>query len=141
MSYMIMLLLCAIMNGAVFYNLFSLLSYHCTAILIIEIILFLFVFNVIPVFMGVYMKKTNKSLLKGRVLPKLSFGIVVMTSIINIVLRIITIEQISLRTRTMSAIVSDRSIAVILTIVNCLFPIITAAGSYIITYIIYECKK
>ncbi|MCR5608798.1 MAG: hypothetical protein K6G26_07010, partial [Lachnospiraceae bacterium] len=48
----IIMLLCATMDGAVFYSLFSLLSFDSPFILMVELAAFLFAFDVVPIYMG-----------------------------------------------------------------------------------------
>ncbi|MCD8049765.1 MAG: DUF4299 domain-containing protein [Clostridia bacterium] len=146
--YLIMLL-CAVVDASVFINLFESISYENPFMLAIEVAGFLFAFDVVPIYIGIQLRRLQQHLCKERFILWLAFGVCAIAFLMNFTLRTATIDKISpdLSSEstsyfgTVAETSGDGSISstgVALTIFGIGLPMLTSVGSFFISFPIYN---
>mgnify|MGYP006991521788 CR=1 FL=1 len=120
--YLIMLF-CAIIDLSVFYGFFQKISYDSDTLQIIQTGAMLFAFDVIPIYLGIHLKKLRCNMEKKSFMIWLGVGVCLLGVILNIVLRIITVDL---------TIPDDgeKSMALAMEVFGIIGPVITSAGSF-----------
>lgn len=145
----ILMFLCATIDGAVFYSLFSMISYDSPANLVLQMAGFLFSFDVIPIFLGIYLKRYRQGLNRTRFLLWLALSICIFAVAMNVVLRICNMDLVSpdsslLGTSLFGPVAETTrdagydSATISLTIFGIGMPILTSGGSFFISYLTYN---
>lgn len=140
---------CATVDGVVFYSLFSRISYDSPMMLGVEIAGFLFGFDIIPVFLGIQYKRLRQGITKDKFVLIMALIACGLAFAMNIVLRILTINQtsassISIATSYMGRMSQETAesgidaTTIALTIFGMCIPVVTSVGSCLISYITYN---
>lgn len=143
---------CAVVDTSVFISLFKLISYDSKFMLGIQVAGFVFAFDVVPIYLGIHLKRIKQGLSKERFIFALALAVCVLACALNIVLRITTIDQISpdmssMTTSYYGTIVENSSsnkidsTAVSISIFGMVIPFLTSIGSFYISYITYHPLK
>lgn len=146
--YLIMVL-CAISDGVIFYGLFCRLSYESPVMLGVEISGFVFGYDVIPIFIGIQYKRLRQGITKDRFVLVMALVVCGLAFAMNIALRLMTIDLISPSTAgvatsymgTVTQETADSGIdvtAIALTIFGMGIPVVTSLGSCLISFITYN---
>ena len=144
----VIMVLCLITDCSIFLSLFKLLSYDNPFMIIIQCFGFAFAFDVIPIFLGIQLRRVKQGLSKDKFIMWLALTVCVLACVMNAVLQIGTIE---LRSPDVSTGVSyfgtaidtnttqevDSS-AVFLTLVSIAIPVFTSVGSFYVSYVTYN---
>ena len=154
--YLIMLF-CAAVDTSVFYNLFKMISYDSPFMIGIEIAGFLFAFDVVPLYIGIQLRRLKQRISKDKFILWLALVVCVLACFMNVALRLTTIEQMSPDPSSMSpdyfgtipeetadtsgdpATIDPSTIA--LTIFGIGLPILTSIGSFFISFLTYNPLK
>lgn len=147
----IIMFICATVDAITFYSLFSRISYDNPVALVIQIIGFLFGFDVVPIFLGIHYRRLKQGLTKDKIIVFLGLTVFCLVIATNIALRITTIDMMSpssvstptsfiSSTSKVSASNSgsDFAVAISLTIFGMIIPIVTSLGSFFISYMTYN---
>ena len=146
--YLIMVF-CATVDGVVFYSLFSRISYDSPMMLAVQIAGFLFGFDIIPIFVGIQYKRLRQGITKDRFVLVMALVACGLAFAMNIVLRILTIDQtspssLSTVTSYMGTVTQETvesgidATTIALTIFGMCIPVVTSLGSCLISYITYN---
>ena len=149
--YMIMLF-CAVVDGSVFISLFKMISYDSLFMLGIEVAGFLFAFDVVPLYIGIQLRRLKQGISKDWFILWMSFVVCVLACVMNAALRLTTIELMSpdlssastsyFGTVTTEAVDSGIDpTAIALTIFGIGLPMLTSIGSFFISYLTYNPLK
>lgn len=144
----VIMVLCLITDCSIFLSLFKLLSYDNPFMIIIQCFGFAFAFDVIPIFLGIQLRRMKQGLSKDKFIMWLALTVCVLACVMNAVLQIGTIE---LRSPDVSTGVSyfgtaidtntpqevDSS-AVFLTLASIAIPVFTSVGSFYVSYVTYS---
>jgi len=147
-SYLIMIL-CATVDGVVFYSQFSRLSYDSPMMLGVQIAGFLFGFDVVPIFIGIQYKRLRQGITKDRFVLVMALVVCALAFSMNIALRIMTMDMISSSTvSTVTSYIGTATqkttesgidaTAIALTIFGIGIPVVTSLGSCLISFITYN---
>lgn len=143
---------CAVIDASVFISLFKMLSYDSPFMLGIEVAGFLFAFDVVPLYLGIQLRRMKQGLNKDRFIMWLALVVCITAFVMNIALRITTIEQMSpdlsaITTNYFGTVTQDTSstgidpTAIALTIFGIGLPMLTSVGSFFISYLTYNPLK
>ena len=149
--YLIMVF-CAIVDASVFLSLFKMISYDSPFMLGVQVAGCLFAFDVVPVYFGIQLRRIKQGLSKDKFIMWLALTVCVLACAMNVVLRLMTMEQMSpdLSSATTSYFgtmiqdnqTSDVDVTTIaLTIFGIVLPILTSVGSMFISYLTYNPLK
>lgn len=149
--YMIMAF-CAVVDASVFISLFKMLSYDSPFMLGIEVAGFLFAFDVVPLYLGIQLRRIKQGLSKDRFIMWFALAVCITAFLMNVVLRIITIDKMSPDlssniTNYFGTVIQDTldagvgSTAIALTIFGTGLPMLTSVGSFFISYLTYNPLK
>lgn len=149
--YMIMAF-CAVVDASVFISLFKMISYDSPFMLGIEVAGFLFAFDVVPLYLGIQLRRIKQGLNKDRFIMWLALAVCITAFLMNVVLRIITIDKMSPDlssniTNYFGTVTQDTldagvgSTAIALTIFGTGLPMLTSVGSFFISYLTYNPLK
>lgn len=143
---------CAIVDASVFISLFKMISYDSPFMLSVQVAGCLFAFDVVPLYLGIQLRRIKQGLSKDRFLIWLALVVCVLACVMNVVLRLMTMEQMSpdlssattsyFGTVTQESQTSDvDATAIALTIFGIILPILTSVGSFFISYLTYNPLK
>ena len=149
--YLIMVL-CGTIDAACFINLFKMISYDSPFLLGIQVAGFLFAFDVVPLYLGIQFRRIKQGLSKDKFIMWLAFIVCVMACVLNIVLRLMTMDQMApdlsstttsfIGTATQEAQASESTgvdpTALGLALVGIVIPFVTSLGSFFISYLTYN---
>lgn len=149
--YLIMVF-CAVVDASVFISLFKMISYDSAFMLGVQVAGCLFAFDVVPLYLGIQLRRIKQGLSKDRFIMWLAVIVCVLACAMNIVLRLMTMEQMSpdLSSATTSYFgtvaqenqtASIDTTAIALTIFGIVLPVLTSAGSFFISYLTYNPLK
>jgi hypothetical protein len=143
----IVMALCAAVDLVVFYNLFSAISYDSPLLLAVQIAGFLFGFDVVPVFMGIELKRIRQGISKDRFILWLALTVCAIAVALNVLLRLLTIDELSADTISTSYIATAQqaaqsssidATAIALTVFGIFIPLVTSLGSFFVSYVTYH---
>ena len=143
---------CAIVDATVFINLFKQISYDSPFMIGIEVAGFLFGFDVVPIYLGIYIRRLNQGLAKGKMILWCALIACGVSIVLNVFLRITTIDSLSPDMSVNNAIFLNSSAvsepasgadgtAVALTVFGIGLPLITSLGSFFVSYLTYDPLK
>lgn len=143
---------CAIVDASVFISLFKMISYDSPFMLGVQVAGCLFAFDVIPLYLGIQLRRIKQGLSKDRFIMWLALVVCVLACAMNVVLRLMTMEQMSpdMSSATTSyfgtvaqesQITSIDATAVALTVFGIILPVLTSVGSFFISYLTYNPLK
>ena len=146
---------CAVVDASVFVSLFKMISYDSLPMLIVEVAGFLFAFDVVPLYIGIQLRRLKQELSKDRFILWLALIVCVVACAMNIALRVMTIEIMSPDNASApisyfgmdvseTAEAADQDVdpaAVALTIFGIGLPMLTSLGSFFISYLTYNPLK
>ena len=149
--YLIMLF-CAAVDATVFINLFKLISYDSPIMLGVEVAGFVFAFDAVPLYLGIQLRRLKQGVSKDRFIVWIAIGVCVLACILNIFLRVSTIELMSPDTASASTsyfgTVAEQTssteadpAAIALTVFGICLPVLTSCGSFFISYLTYNPLK
>lgn len=149
--YLIMVF-CAIVDASVFISLFKMISYDSPFMLGVQVAGCLFAFDVVPLYLGIQLRRIKQGISKDRFIMWLALVVCVLACVMNVVLRLMTVEQMSpdLSSATTSYFgtvaqesqtTSIDATAVALTIFGIILPVLTSVGSFFISYLTYNPLK
>lgn len=139
----IIMVFCAIVDATVFLNLFKLISYDSPFMLGVQVSGFLFGFDVVPIYIGIYLKRLKQGLVKDKTILWCALAAFGISLIMNIFLRISTINELSPAVTTLDVNTSNSvgSTAIALTVFGIGLPFITSLGSFFVSYLTYNPLK
>lgn len=143
---------CAIVDASVFISLFKMISYDSPFMLGVQVAGCLFAFDVVPLYLGIQLRRIKQGLSKDRFIMWLALVVCGLACVMNVVLRLMTVEQMSpdLSSATTSYFgtvaqesqtTSIDATAVALTIFGIILPVLTSVGSFFISYLTYNPLK
>lgn len=151
--YLIMFL-CGTVDAAVFIGLFKLISYDSPFMLGIQVAGFLFAFDVVPIYIGIQLRRLKQGITKEKFILWLALAVCVIAFGMNTILNITTMEE---RTPDLSDTSTSyfgevegeaeqeaqedeeiSPIAISLTIFSIGLPALTSMGSFFISYLTYN---
>lgn len=143
---------CAIVDASVFISLFKMISYDSPFMLGVQVAGCLFAFDVVPLYLGIQLIRIKQGLSKDRFIMWLALVVCVLACVMNVVLRLMTMEQMSpdLSSATTSYFgtvaqesqtTSIDATAVALTVFGIILPVLTSVGSFFISYLTYNPLK
>ena len=149
--YLIMLF-CAVVDATVFINLFKLISYDSPVMLGVEVAGFLFAFDAVPLYLGIQLRRLKQGISKDRFIVWIAIGVCVLACILNVFLRISTIDLMSPDSASAStsyfgtvaeqtASTETDPAAIALTVFGICLPVLTSCGSFFISYLTYNPLK
>lgn len=149
--YLIMLF-CAVVDATVFINLFKLISYDSPVMLGVEVAGFLFAFDAVPLYLGIQLRRLKQGISKDRFIVWIAIGVCLLACILNVFLRISTIDLMSPGSTSAStsyfgtvaeqtASTETDPAAIALTVFGICLPILTSCGSFFISYLTYNPLK
>lgn len=139
----LVLFFCAAVDGAVFFSLFSAISYDRPLMLVIQVAGFLFGFDVIPIYIGIHLRRLRQRLSADWFILWLALAACIVVCGMNTFLRIATISQLmpvrfSFLGGSASVSSADASTAEALTVFGIGIPLVTSIGSFFISYLTYN---
>ena len=149
--YLIMLL-CGTVDAACFISLFQLISYDSPFLLACQVLGFLFAFDVVPLYLGIQFRRVRQGISPDRFIMWLALAVCVMACALNIVLRLMTMDQMApdlssaatsfvgttaAEPQEVQAAGTDSS-ALGLALVGIVIPFLTSLGSFFISYLTYD---
>lgn len=144
----LILAFCATVDGAVFYSLFSAISYDSPLILMVQIAGFLFGFDVVPIYIGIHLRRLRQRMSRDWFILWLALASSVLVAGMNLVLRLTTMDQLSGSSVMAASFVGgfavshqDRSMIAGLTVFGIGIPLVTSIGSFFISYMTYDPMK
>lgn len=148
----IIMVFCAVADASVFISLFKMISYDSPFMLCIEVGGCLWAFDVVPLYGGIQLRRIKQGLSKDRFLFWLALVVFAVACVMNIILRIMTIDMMAsdLSSASISyfGTVSEESrstgvdpSAIALTIFGTVLPLLTSAGSFLVSYLTYNPLK
>lgn len=149
--YLIMIF-CAVVDAPVFINLFRLISYDSPFMIGVEVSGFLFAFDVVPIYLGIQLRRLKQGISKDRFIIWIALGVCAVAFVLNIFLRISTINLMSPDTASASTsyfgTVAEQATstetdptAIALTVFGICLPVLTSCGSFFISYLTYNPLK
>lgn len=143
---------CAIVDASVFISLFKMISYDSPFMLGVQVSGCLFAFDVVPLYLGIQLRRVKQGLSKDRFIMCMALVVCVLACAMNVVLRLMTIEQMSpdlssAATSYFGTVAQDNqtsgvdATAVALTIFGIVLPVLTSVGSFFISYLTYNPLK
>lgn len=138
--YLIMLF-CTVVDATVFINLFKLISYDSPVMLGVEVAGFLFAFDAVPLYLGIQLRRLKQGISKDRFIVWIAIGVCVLACILNVFLRISTIDLMSPDSASAStsyfgtvaeqtASTETDPAAIALTVFGICLPVLTSCGSF-----------
>lgn len=144
----LILVFCAAVDGAVFYSLFSAISYDSPMLLMVQIAGFLFGFDVVPIYIGIHLRRLRQRLSRDWFILWLALGACALVVGMNVVLRLTTMEKMApvspLQTSFLGALPTagrDTGTIAGLTVFGIGIPLVTSVGSFFISYMTYDPMK
>lgn len=141
----LILAFCASVDGAVFYSLFSAISYDRPLMLMVQIAGFLFGFDVVPIYIGIHLRRLRQGLSRDAFILWLALAACVTVCAMNIVLRAATMDSLNpapvLRSGFLgngAAAPEEDDTAIALTVFGIGIPMVTSLGSFFISYLTYH---
>lgn len=147
----LVMLFCAVVDATVFLSLFKMISYDSPFMLAIQVSGFLFAFDVVPIYLGIHLRRLKQGLTSDRFIMWLAVGVCALACLMNIGLRILTIHEMAppdlsgAATSYYGTVVDASaqssgidSAAIALTIFGIGVPILTSIGSFFISYLTYD---
>lgn len=143
---------CAIVDASVFISLFKMISYDSPFILGIQVAGCLFAFDVVPLYLGIQLRRIKQGLSKDKFIMWMALVVCSLACTMNVVLRLMTMEQLapdlSSATTNYFGNVAQESqatgidtTAIALTIFGIVLPVLTSVGSFFISYLTYNPLK
>lgn len=143
---------CAVVDATVFINLFKLISYDSPFMLGVEVAGFLFAFDAVPLYLGIHLRRIKQGISKDKFILWIAIGVCALAVILNVFLRISTIDLISPDAASSSAnyfgAVTEQPAsseadptAIALTVFGICLPVLTSCGSFFISYLTYNPLK
>lgn len=144
--YLIMIF-CAAVDGAVFYSLFSAISYDRPLMLGVQIAGFLFGFDVVPIYIGIQLRRLRQGISRDWFILWMALSVCVVVCGMNIALRLSTMDQMSTGAMVQTSILGVQvqetvktadPTAAALTVFGIGIPMVTSVGSFFISYLTYD---
>lgn len=144
--YLIMVF-CAAVDGAVFYSLFSAISYDRPLMLGVQIAGFLFGFDVVPIYIGIQLRRLRQEISRDWFILWMALGVCAVVCAMNVALRLSTMEQMTagavVQTSILGVQVQETAkeldpTAAALTVFGIGIPMVTSVGSFFISYLTYD---
>lgn len=143
---------CAVVDSTVFINLFKLISYDSPFMLGVEVAGFLFAFDAVPLYLGIQLRRLKQGISKDRFILWIALGVCALAVVLNVFLRISTIDLISPDTASASTsyfgTVTEQTTpsetdpaAIALTVFGICLPVLTSCGSFFISFLTYNPLK
>lgn len=143
---------CAIVDASVFISLFKMISYDSPFMLGVQVAGCLFAFDVVPLYLGIQLRRIKQGLSKDRFIMWLALVVCILACVMNVILRLMTMKQMSpdLSSTTTSyfgTVVQESqttsidATAIALTIFGIILPVLTSVGSFFISYLTYNPLK
>lgn len=146
----LVLLFCGTVDATIFISLFQQISYDSPLMICVEVGGFIFGFDVIPLYMGIQLKRVKEGLDSSRFLLWMAFAAFALACGLNICLRLLTIEELSpelafptgygLAAGTAAENGPDPE-ALSLTLFSVVMPLVTSIGSFFISFVTYKPLK
>ncbi len=148
----VVMLLCGATDFVFFYNLFKMISYDNPILLGFQVVALLFGADIVPVYLGIMHRRIKQGLCKDKSTAWLALIACVLTFLINIVLRLMTMDHMApdLSSATTSFINSVSQVgqeseaagvdltALGLALTGIVVPFVTSLGSFFISYLTYN---
>lgn len=145
----IVMLLCAVVDAAVFISLFKMISYDSPFMLGIQVVGFLFAFDVVPIYLGIQLRRVRQHLTRDRLPLYMALGVCAVAVILNVLLNVMTVDLMnpdlsSATTSYFGTMVEQPSktgvdpATIALTIFRIGCPVLTSVGSFFISYATYH---
>ena len=125
----VLMVVCLSVDLAVFYRLFSQISYDSPMMLLIQLLGMGFCYDAIPLYLGIHYRRYRQGLTKDRAILLLALGVFILAVILNTVLHVATIDL-----RSLTQEEADPT-AVVLTLFGIVLPVLTSAGSFFVSYL------
>ena len=125
----VLMVVCLSVDLAVFYSLFSQISYDSPMMLLIQLLGMGFCYDAIPLYLGIHYRRYRQGLTKDRAILLLALGVFILAVILNTVLHVATIDL-----RSLTQEEADPT-AVVLTLFGIVLPVLTSAGSFFVSYL------
>ena len=147
----IIMVFCAIVDATVFINLFKLISYDSPFMLGVQVAGFLFAYDAVPLYSGIQLRRLKQGISKDRFIIWIAIGVCTLACILNVFLRISTINLMSPDTtsstsyfgtvaeQTVSSEIDPVSLS--LAVFGICLPMLTSCGSFFISYLTYNPLK
>lgn len=145
----LVMILCATIDLVFFISLAQIISYDNLLMSIFEVAAFMFAFDVVPIYLGFQYKRVKMKVTNDKGILLAAVTVFVLGVILNIVLRVLTIHDLSpgqavetasmygrIAENTADSSVSNMDLAG--AILGMVCPIITSVGSFYISYISYH---
>ncbi len=141
--------ICAVVDTSFFVSLFKMISYDSPFMIFIEVLGFLFAFDVVPIYLGIQYKRVKQRLSNDKMIMILALAVIIIGFALNIALRATTISIMTpdlsnASTSYFGAVTASEASGTIspsnisLTICGMGIPIITSVGSFYISYFAYN---
>ena len=141
----LVMLLCAAADCLVFVNLFSKVSWDRPSLIAVQVAGFLMAFDVVPIYIGIQYRRVKQKLTNNKFILWMAVGVFTFAVILNIVLRVLTMDLMSGSTSTsyfgtvteqMTTSTSANDPATIAQTLFCsVIPILTSLTSFYISYL------
>lgn len=146
---------CAFVDVMCFYDLFTKISYHSPWMIGVEILGFIFGFDVIPIFVGIYLRRLRQGLIRERFPLILALAACLLVCSLNIALRITTMDQMTpdasrpstgevditqeeAESNQQDQTYQQDQTSAALTVFGIGIPVVTSVGSLFISYFCYN---
>lgn len=146
----LVLLFCAAVDGAVFYSLFSAISYDRPLMLAVQVAGFLFGFDMVPIYIGIQLRRLRQGLNRDWFILWLALSVCIVSAAMNTGLRIATVDAMNpsaamMHTSFLGAAPAAEETAdptaIALTVFGIGIPLVTSMGSFFISYLTYDPLK
>lgn len=148
----IIMFFCAFVDAAVFISLFKLISYDSPVMLCIQVAGMLFAFDVVPIYLGIQLRRVKQKITKERMVLYMALGVCAVAFIINVILNIMTIDlmnpDLSSASTSYFGAATEQAASegadpatIALTIFRVGCPVLTSVGSFFISYLTYNPLK
>ena len=141
--------ICAVVDTSFFVSLFKMISYDSPFMIFVEVLGFLFAFDVVPIYLGIQYKRVKQRISNDKMIMIFALAVVIIGFALNISLRVTTISVMSPDLSnastsyfgTVTASETNNTISpsdIALTICGMGVPIVTSVGSFYISYFSYN---
>lgn len=147
----LMLITCGSCDFFVFKSMFNVITYDNNTMKAFAIVGLLIGFDVIPIFIGIHLRRLRQGLSKDRFVLAIALAVTLMAVALNFGLRATTIDEMSPDNASsgqsyFGAVVSEDaeaeggydSTAIALTLFGCFLPLVTSLASFCVSYLTYD---
>lgn len=147
---MIILVICATVDFANFYQLFAMITYDSPLLMTAQISGMLFGFDVVPIYAGIQLRRYKEGFSKDKFLLYFAVVAFVMAFGINLALRYTTIDLMNASATSQGTLMGasessansgEVAISIAKTIFGMCLPAVTSIGSFFISYMTYDPRK